>query len=209
MIRRATKEDIPFLAKIILLAETSGHELISYRDMFLLPDEELLKGFEIALDNEQDGHGLTYLSFLIAEVEGKQAAAASAYIEGEHGSSSHLMTGALMNGFGMEQVLGAFKKNSKYKDVQINKSNGAIQLDSVATLESFRGQGLLKLIFEEHIKLALQKGVETLEIQVWAGNAPAIAAYRKMGCEITLEKWINPDDKNAGGRIVMSKKINK
>jgi ribosomal protein S18 acetylase RimI-like enzyme len=207
IVRKANKTDVPFLAKIILLAETSGYELVSYRDMFLLPDEELLKGFEIALDNEQDGHGLTYLSFLIAEFQGERAAAACGYIEGEHGSSNHLMTGALINGFGTERVIGAFQKNSKFKHVQITKSLDRLQIDSVATLESYRGKGLFKLIFDEHCKTALSKGAKELEIQVWKGNLPAVSTYKKLGCEITLEKLMTAERESVGGRILMSKKL--
>ena len=207
VIRRATKEDIPFLASIILLAETSGSELISYRKMFLLSDDELLKGFEMALNNEQEGHGLTYLSFIIAECGGKQAAAACGYIEGEFGSSNHLMTGALITGFGTEKVVEAYKSNAVYKNVQIAKTLGSLQIDSVATLPDFRGKGLFKMIFDEHIKNAKSKKCEQLEIQVWAGNDTAIAAYKKLGCEITAEKYYNLEKKAAGGRVVMTKKL--
>jgi ribosomal protein S18 acetylase RimI-like enzyme len=206
VLRRATKSDISFLAKIILLAETSGKELISYREMFNIPDKELLKGFEIALDNEQLGHGLTYLTFLVVEIDGVLASASCGYIEGEHGSSNHLMTGALISGFSTEAVIGAFKKNSKFKDVQINKSYEALQIDSVATLADHRGKGLFKLIFDEHCRLAKQQGCKQLEIQVWAGNEGAIAAYKKLGCEITNEKYMT-DNKNDGGRLVMTKKL--
>ena len=208
IVRQATREDIPFLAQIILMAETSGKELISYRDMFLLPDEELLKGFEIALDNDQAGHGLTYLTFLIAESGGKRGAAACGYIEGEFGSSNHLMTGALITGFGTEKVIGAFGKNAKFKEIQIAKSDGTLQIDSVATQPEFRGRGLLKLIFEEHCKAAKSKGCNQLEIQVWAGNEGALSAYRKLGCTITKEKYLNPEDKSLGGRVVMTKQLN-
>lgn len=205
IIRHATKQDIPFLARMIILAETSGHELISYRDMFSLSDEELTKGFEIALDNEQEGHGLTYRSFMIAELDGVPAATAGAYTEGEHGSSNHLMTGALINGFGAELVMKAFKKNALYRDIHIDKSIGTMQLDSVATLEAYRGKGLLKTIFEAHVHTAKKKGILRLEVQVWAGNTSAIAAYQKLGCEIVTEK-LRPNQ-NQGGRILMFKNL--
>lgn len=207
IIRKATKNDIPFLAQIILLAETSNKELISYRKMFNLKDEELLNGFELVLNNEQLGHGLTYLTFLIAEVNGERAAAASAYIEGEFGNSNHIMTGALINGFGTELVIEAFRKNSEFKDIQIAKTAGTLQIDSVATLPEYRGKGLLKLIVEQHCKNAISKGCKELEIQVWAGNEVAILSYKKLGCIITNEKYINCENKNAFGRVLMSKKI--
>lgn len=207
LLRKATKKDIPFLARIILLAETSGHELISYQSMFPLERNELLKGFEIALNNEQEGHGLSYLPFLIVEFQGQPASAACGYIEGEHGSSNHLMTGALMTAFGTEAVLNAYQENSKYKDVQLNKSLGALQIDSVATLPEFRGKGFLKLIFDEHCNIAKQKGCTQLEIQVWSGNIGAIAAYQKLGCTKNVEKYYNSQNKQLGGKVIMSKKL--
>ncbi|HSH66091.1 MAG TPA: GNAT family N-acetyltransferase [Bacteroidia bacterium] len=205
IIRRATESDIPFLARMVLLAETSGHELISYKKMFSLPDSDLVKKFEIVLRNEQEGHGLTYRSFIVAEQDGMLAAVASSYIEGEYGSSSHLMTGALMNGFELEQIMRGYKKNAEYKDVQIVKSAGTVQLDSVAILEEFRGKGLLKLIFDAHTENVRKKNVTELEIQVWAGNIAAIKAYEKLGYKIKIEKWRK--NKNEGGRILMSKQL--
>lgn len=189
------------------MAETSGTELISYRKMFPCSEEELKKGFEIALDNDQPGHGLTYLTFLIAEVDGRPAAAACGYIEGEHGSSNHLMTGALMTAFGTESVMQGYKGNMKFREVQIPKSNGALQIDSVATLPEYRGKGLFKMIFEEHCRTAVLEGCNLLEIQVWAGNHGAIRTYEKLGCTITNEKYLNFADKDAGGRLVMSKTL--
>lgn len=206
LIRYATKDDIPFLAQIILLAETSGKELISYKEMFPMNESDLLKKFESALDNEQLGHGLTYKTFVIAEFNGKKAAAACGYIEGEFGSSNHLMTGALINAFGMGDVLEGYEKNEKFKDVQINKTPGTLQIDSVATFPEFRGKGLFKLIFDEHCKMAGEKKCNKLEIQVWAGNEAAISTYKKLGCELSNEKFMNGEPSK--GRIVMSKKLN-
>ncbi|MGZ4034200.1 MAG: GNAT family N-acetyltransferase [Bacteroidia bacterium] len=167
-----------------------------------------MKGFEIAIDNEQSGHGLTYKTFIVAEYNGQKAAAACGYIEGEFGSSNHLMTGALMTGFGIERVMEGYEKNRKYKDVQINKTLNTLQIDSVATLPEFRGKGLFKMIFDEHCRIARSKKCEKLEIQVWAGNEGAISTYTKLGCEISNEKYMDTNDKNKRGRVVMSKKIN-
>jgi len=207
IIRKAKKEDIPFLAKMVLLAETSGSELISYKQMFPVPEKELIRIFEIILDNDQPGHGLTYLSFVIADLDGKQAAAACGYIEGEFGSSNHLMTGALMTGFETELVIEAYKRNSTYKEVQIAKTYGTLQIDSVATLPEFRGKGLFKMIFEEHCRIGRSHDCNQLEIQVWAGNNAAIHTYQKLGCAITNEKYLNFEEKSGGGRLVMTKKI--
>jgi ribosomal protein S18 acetylase RimI-like enzyme len=206
-LRSAEKKDIPFLAGIVLLAETSGHELISYRQMFPISEEKLLEAFKTILNNNQPGHGLTYTTFLIAEYDGVPAAAACAYIEGVHGSSNHLMTGALMTAFETEEVIGAYRKNGKYKDVQIAKTLGTLQLDSVATLAEYRGKGLLKMIFDEHCRLASLEGCKKLEVQVWAGNEGAVGAYQKLGCCITNEKYINFTDKMVGGRLLMTKEL--
>jgi len=103
--------------------------------------------------------------------------------------------------------MNAYKKNAQFKSTQFNKTFGALQVDSVATLPDFRGKGLFKLIFEEFCKNAKLKGCTDLEIQVWAGNDAAIYAYKKMDCEITNEKYLNLEDKSLGGRVVMSKKI--
>ncbi len=207
-IRNAGRDDIPFLVKIILLSETSGFELISYREMFKdLPEEEFLACFHKTLDNDFDGHALSYKSFLIAEVNEVPAAAASGYIEGESGNSNLLMTGALMNGFPKEAVLTALHKNAAFLDINFKKKEASLQLDSVATLPEFRKRGLISAIFYKHYELAKVKQCNLAEIQVWKGNLTAISAYQSLGFFTSSEKSMNIPGSAASeqGKLLMHK----
>lgn len=201
----AQKKDIPFLAQMIVMAETSGFELFSYMSMFSLETGQMVKKLEHIIDNEQRGHGLGYLSFLIATVDGVPAATASGYIEGQEGSSSHLMTGALMSAFTTSEVVAAYGNIRKYKPVNVDKTPGTLQVDSVATLPQFRGMGLFRMIFNEHCNTAKGMGCTGVEIQVWKGNEGAIKTYEKLGLIQKIEKTM--PDSNGRGKILMHKTL--
>ncbi|MCD6017988.1 MAG: acetyltransferase, superfamily protein [Bacteroidetes bacterium] len=204
-VRKAEKTDCHFLARIILLAESTGFEITSYTGMFGKTTEELVPSFEKMIDNDTDGHPLTYKSYLIACVDGIPASAISVYKEGEFGDSNHLMTGALMTGFDRKSVALAFGFLKNHGDITIQKTPGTLQIDCVATMPEYRGKGLLK----ELMKAAEQRGKELntgeIQIQVWKKNEGAVAAYEKAGYKIVKEMMSAVDEGN--GKILMIKNI--
>lgn len=204
-IRKATKEDIPFLAGIILLAESTGNEITSYTKMFGMTDEELQPMIEKSITNDMKGHPLTYHTYLVATVDGAPAAAISVYTEGEFGDSNHLMTGALMNGFDRKKIGPAFAFLKEHAYLNIPKTRNTLQIDCVATLPEFRGQGLLKQLVNEAERMAADAGIRELQIQVWKKNEGAVSAYGKLGYVTTAEQLSQEDKTN--GKIVMTKTI--
>ncbi|HTL81686.1 MAG TPA: hypothetical protein VL651_08275 [Bacteroidia bacterium] len=202
-IRRATDEDIPFLAKIILLSETSGSELYSYRTMFSDHDDNaLLSGFERAFNNSVPGHPFSVSTYLVAEVDNKKVCAVSGYIESPDENSNDLITGALMDGFGTEAVLKAYQQNALQKETYIPRTPGTLQLSSGATLPGYRGLGVFSKVFYEHLAIAHAQGCTTAEFQAWLGNK-AIDMYYRMGCELITEKKVILPDSRTAGKILM------
>ncbi|CAG5079743.1 GNAT family N-acetyltransferase [Parvicella tangerina] len=204
-VRRASREDCDFIAKLIFFAESTGAEITSYEKMFESSAEELVPAFAKMLDNPSKGHPLTYKSYMIGEVNGECAGGLSAYVEGEFGGSNHMMTGALMNAFDRKDVQKAFKFLAENKDVQIEKRKGNLQLDCVGTLSKFAGMGVFSslLSFVENDFKA--KGGGTVEIQVWKKNEHAIRVYAKKGYRIFDEKIGVNDPSN--GKVLMEKEL--
>jgi ribosomal protein S18 acetylase RimI-like enzyme len=64
---------------------------------------------------------------------------------------------------------------------------GVAALGNVATLPELRGRGLAQAACAELCRLILADGIDTIGLNVHAGNAPAIAAYHKLGFESVAE----------------------
>ena len=60
-------------------------------------------------------------------------------------------------------------------------------LGNVATLPELRGQGLARGACAALCHLLLRDGIETIALNVRADNAPAIAAYTRLGFEPVAE----------------------
>lgn len=205
-VRRAVIEDCNFLAHVIVLAESSGAEIISYAKMFsALPESSLRQNLARALKNSVEGHPLTYSSYFIACVNGMPAAAAAGYIEGSQGDSNHLITGALLTAFDKMEVVKAFSFLKQHTEIQIPKTGNSIQIDCVATLPDYRGRGLFARIHDAIIAHAKTNRVTESEIQVWKKNTLAIKTYAKLGYNIVLEKISHSDPSN--GKVLLKKNI--
>jgi ribosomal protein S18 acetylase RimI-like enzyme len=204
-IRKAQQTDCRFIATIILLAESTGFEITSYSSMFDKTNETLLPIFEKIIDNETEGHPLTYKSYLIACVDDIPASAISVYNEGQFGDSTHLMTGALMTGFNRKDIALAFNFLKEHSEINIPKKNNTFQIDCVATLAEYRGLGLLKKLMNEAAKNAAELQVAEMQIQVWKKNQLATRIYEKYGYKICKETVSNTHIAN--GKILMTKII--
>lgn len=204
-IRKAEVSDCNFIAKIILLAESTGFEITSYTKMFGKTNDELLPYFEKMINNETNGHPLTYKSYVIACVDNVPASAISVYKEGEYGDSNHLMTGALMTGFDRKSVAAAFGFLKIHSDISIQKKINTLQIDCVATLPEYRGKGILKRLLSETEKMAHNAQLNEIQIQVWKKNEGAVKVYEKSGYKIVTEMMSNTDSGN--GKTLMVKKI--
>jgi ribosomal protein S18 acetylase RimI-like enzyme len=64
---------------------------------------------------------------------------------------------------------------------------GVAALGNVATLPELRGRGLAQVACAALCTVLLADGIETIALNVHAGNAPAIAAYCRLGFETVAE----------------------
>lgn len=63
-------------------------------------------------------------------------------------------------------------------------------LEDIIVTEKLRGQGIGKLLFEEVVLVAKQRGVQRMEWQVLDWNEPALNFYRKYNAILDGE-WLN------------------
>jgi len=188
-VRRANKTDIPFLVDAIIEAEASGTQKISYREIFGLNDRELSDLFDSILAEEIHGCGWSPPEFLIAEHDREAAACCAAWIEGASGLSSSIMKSRLLVEFLGEDRWELSKENlSAASEVNIDRTVGILQIDSVYTRPRYRGQGLSGILIREHLREAAQTGASCAEIQLMKNNGAAMKAYQKAGFSLKRER---------------------
>jgi len=202
IIRRATRNDTPLIARTIWLAEHTGIELYSYGSLFDLSYETFIKRFSELLKNDEPGHGLTWKSFWIAEINHEAAGCVALYREGENGSSSLLMTGLLMEHFTRQEVASAFAKLEAFRSVHIVQTNGNYQLDSGATFAPHHGKRIFGSIFNHAYKELSMEHPAVVEAQVWMKNDHAKKVYVGLGF---IERYQKEYNASGMGRLLMTK----
>ena len=188
-IRRANSSDCGEIARILWRSESEDHALYSYAQLFGLDEESFLKAFSSLINNEFDGHGLGYRSYWMIESEGRVVGGFSIYYEKSENSSSLLASGALMQYFSRLDLSNAFKKLAPYRPLQIEKTVGTYQLDTVAIFDQFAGKGIFGEAFRQVssiLKMEPDLSI-TMEVQIWNQNASARRAYEKVGFALSKE----------------------
>lgn len=190
-IRRATIADADFLVEAIVNAEKSGTDRLSYSTIFNIEEvkvREILK--EMILENE----GYCELSidpFLIAEIDGEPAGAIASWIEGEDDIPSAIVKANLLFSFMPPTALESLKSVSQIlEEVHIPRIDGALQLESIYTVPKHRGNGLAKLLIDQHVANAKEKDANVNRAQIILSdvNESALKAYKKADFELTLHK---------------------
>jgi ribosomal protein S18 acetylase RimI-like enzyme len=191
-IRRATSNDIDFLTEAIIAAEKSGTGMqLSYATIFRMREEEAAALIKQAMEEEIEGQELCHLHFLIAEVNGERAATCASWIEAKEGiASGQLKANILFHLVGKEKWENASVELKAVAGTNIERTQGAAQIESVYTRPGFRGRGLTSMIIEEHLKQhrAAHHGLEKAQVILLKNNTSAANAYRKAGFVETAEK---------------------
>lgn len=191
VLRHATINDVPFLVETIIEAEKSGTDKLSYSTVFGLSDEDSRKYIADMLFEEVDGCELSISSFLIAEKNGKIAAAVAAWIEGLDGIPSSVLKGNLLNyTLPKECIDKALAKNSIIRDLHIEYISQTMQLGLVYVSSDFRGLNLVSLLIDEQV-ISLHNHRPTIAemyVQVFGNNCPAIKAYEKANFKVVMVK---------------------
>jgi ribosomal protein S18 acetylase RimI-like enzyme len=189
--RSAAPSDKDFLITTIIEAEKSGSNIISYCAIFSINEEELKALLGRILDEDIEGQELYIPGFLIAEVDGEPAAAISAWIENETGMSSNIIkSNLLMYCLDRDTLINATPALQLMNEINVPRSAGALQIESVYTAEKYRGLGLVSKLVDEHIRRNREAGkvFDTAQVILLQNNVSARKAYEKTGFAVVKEK---------------------
>jgi len=182
-IRYATINDIDFLVEVIVQAEKSGTNILSYSSLFEMSEVSIKKAISSILEEEIDGCEFSISGFLIAEKDNEKTAAMCAWIEEEDGIPSSVLKGNLLS---FHITKDALQKAKEYREVvsglAIDYIPQTLCIGPVYVAANHRGKDLVGLLLQKHIENAQGKYPEIeVYIQVFACNLPAIKAYSKLG----------------------------
>lgn len=186
LIRPATLDDRDFIVEAIISAEKSGTDKLGISTLFGLSEEEVCGYLVEMLKEEIDGCEFSVSSFLIAEVNQVPIAAMAGWIEGRN---EDRLPSALLKSNLLGYVLPA--KNLEHirqlsdviRDLQISREKDTYQIEYVYVSPDYRGHHLSERLLGEHYQRGCTeyRGIRKMQVQVFAGNFPALRAYEKFG----------------------------
>lgn len=189
-IRPATEADAPIVARLIELADRSGGDQLSHQGLFELTDAEAETLLLDLAATDLEGQELTYPTFLLIEQGGKIAGGLAAWVEGADGLPSSLIKGQLLaHLLGAQRVLAAKDRIALLAEIEVKRTEGALQLDSIAILPQYQGMGLLRPLVEAAILRCKESHpkVRHAEIHLVIENLRARTAYERLGFRASRE----------------------
>jgi ribosomal protein S18 acetylase RimI-like enzyme len=195
-----TPAHAPFIAWVALAASRS-HLPRGFWDHFVDRDEAACLRYLETLATTQRPHLFHTSAFLVAEVDGRPAAALCAYFDEELGYGSFAAVSAEVDArLGRTPTDGedGMKRNALFFTIVPEHAPRTWIIENVATLPEFRRRGLVNELVEEAIKRGSARGATVSDIGVFIGNDPAQRAYEKAGYRAVSEKR-NPELDRAWG----------
>ena len=190
-IRPAVASDAPFVAWVQQEAARS-HLPFGFWDVAIPgPDEYRLRLVEAVC--RADARSFCHWSnFLVAEVDGRPAAALSAYDEAPVATGERF-TAALMDGFAKEgwneARLGAMlQRLGPFLTCAPPQPADTWIVEWVATRPEHRGKGLVRSLLPAVVEAGRRRGHTRFQIGVLIGNTPAQRAYEGAGFIVADEK---------------------
>jgi len=195
IIRRATINDISFIADVILEAEKSGTGNCGLAKLYGLTEIELKQYLVNMLDEEIDGCEFSISSFLVVEYDGKPVAAGGGWLEGdnEDGMASSMLKANLIAYYiPSENIKSSRSRLDVVKDIQIEREMGAFQLEYAYVTKEHQGHFLYEWLVEELLKQAIQKnpGLKKAQTHVFENNKVVVLMLKLLGFKIS-EKYVS------------------
>ena len=157
--RKASKKDIPYLAKIIIEAEKSNSEKLSYSSLCNLSEQSVKELIIEMLKQEVDQCEFSVKSFIIVEFEGKPVGGFGGWIEGFEGAlpSKILKSNLILSTFNRESLKFLKERSHLLKDILIDRKPMTLQLEYLFLECSHRGRKITDQLIKLHITNALKK----------------------------------------------------
>ena len=189
-IRSATKDDVPFLAWVMLAAARS-HLQYGIWDHYIGGTEDDCLSFLKLVAATQKPHLFHYSTFLVAEIDGQKAGGLSGYdptILGMEAFAEAIPEVFQKVGWSREEQKAAVERYLPWMTCVPDKTEGAWIVESVAARPEHRRKGVVNTLLTEILNRGRENGYKRAQIGVLINNTPARRAYEKSGFTFVGEK---------------------
>ncbi|MDD3737907.1 MAG: hypothetical protein PHP31_01250 [Lentimicrobiaceae bacterium] len=184
-IRPANKNDIPFIAKVIINAEKGMGATVSYCRLFEISEAEFYDFLVAILEINLPNYEFSMDSYGIAVQNNKSVACCGAWVEGIAGiSSSMLKINAFKKGFSKEKMNVFYKNIGDVENLSFKRVPNVIQLEYMYIEPEVRGHNLPKMFVDYHINRLKHLGAEKMHGYIIEENVISVRAMQKAGMKI-------------------------
>ena len=199
-IRQARPEDAPLLGWCMLMAGRSHLEVGIWDFVISQPEERCLQFLEL-LALEGPRHMAYYTEFLVAEVDGRPAAALEGFDPVKNGEDT--MTVPMANviqkmGLTEQDMAPGVEKLAAFMTCHSDFLPDAWVVEQVATRPEFRRLGAISRLLEAVLDQGRREGFRRAQVSFYIGNTAGERAYQKAGFRYLDEKR-HPDFERAIG----------
>jgi translation initiation factor 4G len=189
-IRAAGRDDAPFLSWVIQEAARSHLPRGMWDVIFPGVEHERL-GYIQSLVRHEARSFCHYQGFLIAELDGRPAAALSAYVPARSGVPAFvraLQSTLEQAGWSEARMSELDPRFAPFQACAPEPPDDAWVVEWVATRPEVRGRGLVHALLERILADGRSAGHRTASVGVLIGNTPARRAYEKVGFRVLRER---------------------
>ena len=190
-ILEAQSAHAPFIAWVTLTAFRSHLERGFWDIQLDGPEGQTLRFLE-ALVATRARHWVSLSTFMVAEIDGKPAAALSGYFERESSLRDGMEEANRAVGRSADEAMAGWQRARSIGLCAPRHGEGAWIVENVATLPAFRRQGLVDRLTAKILEVGRERGATTAEVAVFVGNDPAQRAYEKAGF-VVVDERCNPE----------------
>lgn len=182
-IRKATVDDLTFLAQMMLQSSRAGKKIGLFDLIFKTTDDsEILKALE-ALSQTTAKHHCHFNNFLIAELDGKNVGTLCSYEP--RIATKQAFEDALKEMGCREDVSETLEV---IYDCDFGLNNRTLMFDFMEELEGFIDVGVLKTLMQKSLLTARLKGYRIAQAIVEIGSLETLLFYKKLGFKVVREK---------------------
>lgn len=188
-IRRAGPDDAGFIARTILAAQR-GHRPRGWFDIALGWPEPRCIDFVERIATAQRQSWWHVSQFIIAEVDGKPAAALCAMPAAgtRVAARSAIEETADKAGLNASELAAIFRRGAYTADCWVQGGDGDWLLEHVASLPAHRGRGLVQSLIDHALTAGQAAGFRRASISFLIGNEAAERCYAKAGFTFAEER---------------------
>jgi GNAT superfamily N-acetyltransferase len=189
-IRPARHGDAKLIAWCMLMAGRS-HLKLGVWDFIISQPERICLEFLEKLTLQGPPHMCYYSEFLVAEVDGRPAAALQGFDPLTNGyltSTEQMNTVVKEMGLTEDDMSPGRQNLAAFMTCHPDFAEGAWVVEHVATRSEHRRMGAIEKLIEAELDKGREKGFKLAQVGYYIGNTPAERAYYKAGFKDPVEK---------------------